>query len=126
MFDRHRHFLDRTYLCSAEGDEASLGPGGVATPTPEPGPTPTPQLDPEPSPEPLKPVAALLGKEAPKEGDEPAKPEPKTGAEARINGLTREKWEEKRRADAAEARAKLAEDTIATAEAGREGARAKR
>jgi hypothetical protein len=112
MLFRHRHFLDHTFLCSAEGDEASLGPGGVATPTPEPGPTPTPQ--PEQPAEPLKPVAALL---APKDGEPPAgepKPEPKKdGAAERINVLTREKWEEKRAREAAEARAKLAEDTIA-------------
>lgn len=114
----HRHFADRVFLCSAEPGELELGPGGTPTPTPEPGPTPTPQPEPEvvakEDDKGLKPLAELLGK---KEGEAPgpdatSKPSPDS-AKARITTLVIEKNSEKRARESAEARAKLAEDTIA-------------
>jgi hypothetical protein len=99
----------------AENPELLLGPGGVPTPGEPPGPTPTPQEPPAP----LKPVGELLGK---KDGEAEPKEEPKTpeapkapdtAAAGRISQLTAEKWSEKRAREAAEARAKLAEDTLA-------------
>lgn len=107
-------------------EELALGPGGVGTPTPEPGPTPTPQ-DAPPAPAELKPLGELLGKpgEAPpaelvppaevKSGEvvPPVEPKPRSDPSERINKLTAEKWEARRAKDAAEARAKLAEDTLA-------------
>jgi hypothetical protein len=117
MFLKHLHFLDRSFLCSADKDEEALGPGGVSTPTPEPGPTPTPQPEPEvkvgdETKGALKPITELLGKKDEKGGEvePPVKSDP---VAARINALTAEKWELKRAKDAADARAKLAEDTIA-------------
>lgn len=99
-----------------ENPELLLGPGGVPTPTGDgPGPTPTPQEPPTA----LKPVGELLGK---KDGAAEPKEEPKVepkpapagdGAAGRISQLTAEKWSEKRAREAAEARAKLAEDTLA-------------
>src|SRR5258708_528423 len=113
MLAKHRH-LERLF-CSADKEEELLGPGGVPTPTPEPGPTPTPQPDDDKkiaASEPLKPIAALLEPKAGEKKEEPAKEPPKADAASRINALTAEKWELKRATDAANARAKLAEDTI--------------
>lgn len=90
-----------------EVSEVPEAPGG--TPTPEPGPTPTPQ-EPE-----LKSAAELLGTETPAEPKaEPLAPaRPKSDAAARIQVLTAEKWKEKRAREAADARAQLAEQTLA-------------
>jgi hypothetical protein len=109
-----KHFLSTTYAppddsgaVPAEPDDPSI----VGTPTPEPGPTPTP---PEPLDE-LKPLTELLGEKDPPElapvPEPPKKPDPASPA-SRINKLTAEKWEERRKAEAAEARARLAEDTL--------------
>ncbi len=103
--------------------EIESGPGGVGTPTPEPGPTPTPQ----PSDGALAPLDKLLGKdgEAAKVEDKKTEAEPekkaeetvaetsRSDAEVRINKLTAEKWNERREKEAALARAKLAEETLA-------------
>lgn len=94
-----------------EVPEVPEAPGG--TPTPEPGPTPTPQ-EPE-----LKSAAQLLGTEDPQEPKpEPAAPpkpeaKQKSEVERRIQAISAEKWEEKRGREAAEARAQLAEQTLA-------------
>ncbi len=108
-----------------QADDPNLGPGGVPTPTPEPGPTPTPQDGGG-----LKPLTALLSEggkgdvgaddaaaaaaAAKKTADDAAAAAAELrGPAARINKLTAEKWEAKRAAEAAEARAKLAEETLA-------------
>lgn len=104
----------------------ALGPGGVPTPSaPENTGTPTPQPESEGG---LKPLTALLGQEpaggadgspaAPTEEPVEAPPAASSpaaegGPAARINKLTAEKWEEKRAREAAEARARLAEETLA-------------
>lgn len=110
--------------------QEKFGPGGVETPTPaENSGTPTPQ-EPEPAAPPLKPLAALLGQEQAQtpvsetlegetsgetQAEPPAAvvPTRPNEAAARINKLTAEKWEEKRAREAAEARARLAEETLA-------------
>src|ERR1700722_4367775 len=98
------------------------GPGGVETPTQPVGGTPTPQPAEVPAGG-LKPLTELLGQPAapaepaapvePTAPVEPAAPsgEPNAGPAGRINKLTAEKWEEKRGREAAEARARLAEET---------------
>ena len=104
--------------------QSELGPGGVETPTQEVGGTPTPQEEDTggsnaAAPAALKPITELLGKgtDTPAEEDKLAEEPPTTPKSddvgKRINKLTAEKWEEKRAREAAEARAKLAEETLA-------------
>lgn len=114
-----QYFLSHVYsppdTPGNEPEPDAVDPALAGTPTPEPGETPTPQEDPA-DPE-LKPIADLLGKTddaEPAETESPPAPKAKKDElQQRFNKLTAEKWEEKRRAEALEARAKLAEDTLA-------------
>lgn len=83
-------------------DEEDLAVIAQETPTPEPGETPTP---PEEVVEPAESEIEELEPEI--------VPEPEPVASARESQLAAEKWEERRRAEAAEARAKRAEETLA-------------